>query len=137
MATPTRTPSLPDLTNEPWAVLQPLRPRATPGGRPRKVAMREVLNTRLSRHRTGCPWDLLPHARLPKSTVSEDFAPWRNAGTWQRLTDARRAAVRPPQAPAHAPPQGRQHRPPIGEDDGTGRRTRLGGREATHGPHTP
>jgi putative transposase len=103
MAPPTRKPYLTDLTNEPWAVLPPRRPRAKPGGRPRKVEMRQVSNPSLSRNRTGCPWDLLPHELLPQSPVSEDCSPWRHDGTWQRLTDALRAAVRQQQAPSPAP----------------------------------
>src|SRR5262249_12415350 len=94
MAAPTRKPYLTDLTDEQWAVLQPLLPRAKPGGRPRKVDMREVLNTILYLNRTGCQWDLLPHDLLPKSTVYAYFSQWRNDGTWQRLMDALRAAVR-------------------------------------------
>jgi putative transposase len=103
MAAPTRKPYLTDLADEQWAVLQPLMPRAKPGGRPRKVDMREVLNTLLSLNRTGCQWDLLPHDLLPKSTVYAYFSQWRNDGTWQRLMDALRAAVRQQQAPSHEP----------------------------------
>ncbi len=43
-----------DLTDDPWEVLQPLVPPAKPGGRPRSVDMREVLNTLFSKARTGC-----------------------------------------------------------------------------------
>ena len=103
MAAPTRKPYLTDLTDAQWAVLPPLMPRAKPGGRPRKVDMREVLHTILSLNRTGCQWDLLPHDLLPKSTVYEDFSQWRHDGTWQRLMDALRAAVRQPQAPSPEP----------------------------------
>ena len=103
MAAPTRNPYLTDLTDQPWAVLQPLMPRAKHGGRPRKVEMRDVLNTILYLNRTGCQWDLLPHDPLPKSTVYEYFSQWRNDGTWQRLMDALRAAVRQQQAPSHEP----------------------------------
>jgi transposase len=103
MAAPTRKPYLTDLTDEQWAVLQPLMPRAKPGGRPRKVERREVLNTILYLNRPGCQWDLLPHDLLPKSTVYEYFSQGRNDGTWQRLMDALRAAVRQQQAPSHEP----------------------------------
>src|SRR5215471_13225157 len=103
MAAPTRKPYLTDLTDEQWAVLQPLLPRAKPGGRPRKVDMREVVNTILYLNRTGCQWDLLPHDLLPKSTVYEYFSQWRNDGTWQHMMDALRAAVRQQQAPSHEP----------------------------------
>jgi putative transposase len=83
-----------DLTDEQWAILQPLLPAAKPGGRPRRVDMREVINTILYSLRTGCQWEMLPHDLLPKSTVYDYFAAWRDDGTWQRLVDALRAQVR-------------------------------------------
>jgi putative transposase len=103
MATTTRTPYLTDLTNEPWALLAPLIPPAKPGGRPRAVDMREVMNTLLYLNRTGCQWDMLPHDLLPKSTVYEYFSQWRHDGSWQRMMDALRAAVRVQQAPSQQP----------------------------------
>ena len=103
MAVLTRKSYLTDLTDAQWAVLQPLMPRAKPGGRPRKVDLREVINTILYLNRTGCQWDMLPHDLLPKSTVYEYCSQWRNDGTWQRLMDALRAAVRQQQAPSHEP----------------------------------
>jgi len=83
-----------DLTDEQWAILQPLIPPAKTGGRKREVSMREVVNTLLYLNRAGCQWDMLPHDLLPKSTVYDYFAAWRDDGTWQRLTDALRARVR-------------------------------------------
>ncbi len=69
-------------------------PPAKHGGRPRAVDLREVLNTLFYQNRTGCQWDMLPHDLLPKSTVYDYFARWRDDGTWQTLLDALRAAVR-------------------------------------------
>jgi putative transposase len=43
--------------------------------------MREVVNTRLYLHRNGCQWEMLPHDLLPKSTVYDYFARWRDDGT--------------------------------------------------------
>jgi putative transposase len=83
-----------DLTDEQWAILEPLVPSAKLGGRPREVSMREVINTILYLNRAGCQWDLLPHDLLPKSTVYDYFARWRDDGTWQRMVDALRAQVR-------------------------------------------
>ena len=85
---------LTDLTDAQWAILEPLIPRAKSGGRPREVEMREVLNAMFYVDRSGCQWDLLPHDLLPKRTVSEDFAPWRDDGTWRKLVDALRVPVR-------------------------------------------
>jgi putative transposase len=91
------------LTDDQWAILEPLIPPAKPGGRPRSVDMREVINTMIYLNRTGCPWDLLPHDLLPKSTVYEYFAQWRDDGTWQCLMEALRTQVRQEQAPSQQP----------------------------------
>jgi putative transposase len=61
-----------DLTDEQWAIVEPLIPlakRSPRGGRPWKVHRREVLHTLLYLNRSGCQWDRLPHALLPQSTV--------------------------------------------------------------------
>jgi putative transposase len=89
-----RKPYPTDLTDEQWQVIQPLIPPAKHGGRPREVAMREVVNTLFYQNRSGCQWDMLPHDLLPKSTVYDYFARWRDDGTWQQILDALRAAVR-------------------------------------------
>jgi putative transposase len=83
-----------DLSDEQWQVLQPLLPPAKHGGRPRTVDLREVVNTLFYHNRSGCQWDMLPHDLLPKSTVYDYFAQWRDDGTWQRLLDALRRTVR-------------------------------------------
>ena len=79
-----------DLSDEKWAILEPLipLPRSQHGGRPREVNMREVINTILYLNRTGCRWDMLPHDLLPKSTAYEYFAQWRADGTWETVVDA-------------------------------------------------
>jgi putative transposase len=103
MTAPTRKPYLTDLTEDQWDILQPHIPTSKPGGRPREVDMREVINTILYLNRTGCQWDMLPHDLLPKSTVYEYFATWRRDGTWQHMMDALRAVVRTQQAPSQEP----------------------------------
>ena len=103
MTSQARKPYMTDLTDEQWSILEPLIPVAKPGGRPREVEMREVINTILYLNRTGCQWDLLPHDLLPKSTVYEYFAQWRNDGTWQNMLDSLRADVRLEQAPSQQP----------------------------------
>ena len=86
-----------DLTDEQWAILAPLIPPAKPstrGGRPRTVNMREVLNTLFYLNRSGCQWDMLPHDLLPKSTVYDYFAQWRDDGTWTKMVQALREQTR-------------------------------------------
>jgi putative transposase len=83
-----------DLTDDQWAVLEPLIPPAKHGGAPRKVNMREVINTLFYQNRAGCQWDMLPHDLVPKSTAYDYFLRWRDDGTWQQLVNALRAQVR-------------------------------------------
>jgi putative transposase len=86
-----------DLTDEQWALVEPLIPPAKQGprgGHPRTVDMREVLNTILYLNRSGCQWDMLPHDLLPKSTAYDYFAQWRDDGTWAKMVQALREQTR-------------------------------------------
>jgi putative transposase len=86
-----------DLTDKQWAIVAPLIPPAKQsprGGRPRKVNMRDVLNTLLYLNHSGCQWDMLPHDLLPKSTVYDSFVQWRDDGTWTKLGAALRERMR-------------------------------------------
>src|SRR5215470_14355273 len=86
-----------DLTDEQWAIVEPLipPPKSSPrGGHPRTVDMREVLNTLFYLNRSGCQWDMLPHDLLPKSTVYDYFAQWRDDGTWTTMVQALRERTR-------------------------------------------
>jgi len=89
-----RKPYRSDLTDAQWDLVQPLIPPAKPGGRPRTVDMREVVNALFYQARTGVQWDYLPHDLLPKSTVWDYFVAWQQDGTWQRILDALRGRVR-------------------------------------------
>jgi putative transposase len=93
---PARKPYPSDLTDEQWTILAPLMPVAHTrrGGRPRAVDLREVVNTILYLNRSGCQWEMLPHDLLPKSTVYDYFARWRDDGTWAKLLKAVREQTR-------------------------------------------
>lgn len=83
-----------DLSDQEWAILEPLIPKALPGGRPRTTDIREVINAISYIDRTGCQWRALPHEFPPWSTVWSSFRTWRNDGTWKRMHTALREQVR-------------------------------------------
>jgi putative transposase len=89
-----RKPYPSDLTDAQWEIIVDLLPAAKRTGRPRAVDLRAVINTILYLNRTGCQWDMLPHDLLPKSTVYDSFAHWRDDGTWQRIVAGMRERVR-------------------------------------------
>ena len=89
-----RKPYPSDLTDGQWAILAPLIPPAKPGGRPRAVDMREIINGILYHLRAGGAWRALPHDLPPYQTVYEYFAAWRRDGTWERLHTLLRERVR-------------------------------------------
>ena len=84
-----------DLTDEEWALLEPLIPPAKPGGRPRETDMREAMNAILYILRTGCPWRYLPRDGFPpRSTVHNIFRNFQRDGVWQAIWDRLYADLR-------------------------------------------
>jgi transposase len=83
-----------DLTDAQWALIEPLIPAAQPGGRPRSVDLREVVDAVLYLLRTGCSWRRLPNDLPPWGTVHSYYRRWRLDGTWERIHDALREQVR-------------------------------------------
>src|SRR5271166_2430305 len=63
-----------DLTDEEWARIEPLLPRASKAGRPIEVDLREVLNAIRYMARSGGGWRMLPN----------DFPPWQTVYWWFR-----------------------------------------------------
>jgi putative transposase len=90
----TRTSYPSDLTDEQWMLIEPLIPKPLPGGRPRSVEMRQVVNAILYINRSGNAWRMLPRDFGPWSSVYHYFRSFRDDGTWQRIHDTLRAQVR-------------------------------------------
>ena len=90
-----------DLTDAQWALIRPHLPPEPGGGRPRKTAMRDVVDAILYILRTGCQWRYLPGDFPPKSTVWHYFDAWRRDGTLDRIHDALRRKVRAQEKPNH------------------------------------
>jgi putative transposase len=83
-----------DLADAQWRRIEPLIPPAKPGGRPRTVNMREILNGIWYLLRFGCAWRLMPHNLPPWSTVYDYFRKFRRSGVWQLIHDILRDRVR-------------------------------------------
>jgi putative transposase len=117
----TRSPYPTDLCDDEWEILEPLVPRAKPGGRPRARETREILNAIFYVLRGGCAWRLLPHDfPLPWQTAYHYFRAWRMDGTWEQIHTALRERLRrllgrslPPARRSSTP---RQPRPPRKEE---------------------
>ena len=92
MSTESKYPS--DLTDKQWNRIEPLIPAPKPGGRPRKVDMREIVNAILYLVRAGCAWRMLPHNFPPWGTVHYYYWLYRRTGVWQQIHDALRENVR-------------------------------------------
>ena len=83
-----------DLTDDEWAILEPLLPPPKPGGRPRSANLREVMNAIFDILRGGSPWRFLPKEFPPWKTVYHYFRLWRMDGTWEMLNTRLRKQVR-------------------------------------------
>jgi transposase len=83
-----------DLTDAQWAILAPFIPPAKPGGAPRRVVMREVLNAILYVLHTGCPWYALPHDFPAWQPVYWYFRKFVIEDDWRRINDELRRLVR-------------------------------------------
>jgi transposase len=68
-----------DLTDAQWALIEPLLPEPSTGGRPEKHPRREIVNAILYVVRSGCPWRYLPADLPPWQTVYWYFTAWVRA----------------------------------------------------------
>jgi transposase len=83
-----------NLSDQEWAVLAPLLPPAQPGGRPRSVDLRRMLDGIVYLVRSGCAWRLLPHEFPCYQTIYHYFRHWRLDGARERSHPWLRERVR-------------------------------------------
>ena len=74
-----------DLTDQEWAIVEPLIPPGKRGGGKRRVNLREVVNGVMYILSTGCQWRYLPKDLPPKSTVHDYLGLWNWDGTLDRM----------------------------------------------------
>lgn len=82
-----------DLTDEQWALIEPLIP-VYKWGRPRELDMRAVVNAICYIDKTGCQWEMLPKEYPNHNSVYHHFARWSEEGAWQVINTALREQVR-------------------------------------------
>jgi putative transposase len=110
-----------DLSDAQWEMLKPLIPAAKPGGHPRRLDMREVLNAIFYLLANGIKWRAMPHD-LPKwQSVYTYFRAWAADNTWERLNSVLRTKVRLA--------AGRNAQPSAGSVDSQSVKTASGGEE--------
>jgi transposase len=83
-----------DLSDEEWALLEPLLRSSETRGRPPKWPARRVADAVFYLLRSGCAWRMLPREYPPWQTVYYHFGKWRRDGRLRRAHDRLRAAVR-------------------------------------------
>jgi putative transposase len=119
-----RKPYPSDVTDQQWALVEPLfprPPRRSRPGRPREVDLREVVNALFYHAREGCSWRALPHDFPAWHAVYHYFRQWNADGTWQKILNVLR-----PLARVQA---GRALTPSAAAIDSQSVKTALGGKE--------
>lgn len=82
-----------DLSDEQWALLEPMLPHRKKRGRP-PTGLRQVINAILYIVKGGIQWRLLPANFPPWKTVYHIFRKWTLNHTWGAINDRLRALVR-------------------------------------------
>jgi len=84
------------LTDEQWAILEPLVPATvTQGrGRPAQHSRRAIVDAIVYVIRQGCTWRAVPQGLPHWNTAFWYFRRWQKDGTWNAIEDALRRDVR-------------------------------------------
>jgi len=80
-----------DLSDEQWAVLEPLLPAVSGWGRPPKWTRRRLIDGIRWRVRAGAPWRDVPAGYGCWQTVYGLFRRWQRDGTWARVVSGLQA----------------------------------------------
>src|SRR5262249_26434252 len=80
-----------DLTDEEWALLEPLMPKSRKSAR---VDDHKILNAIFYVLRTGMPWRDLPERYGPYTSAYNRFKQWARSGIWKRFSDRAAASSR-------------------------------------------
>ncbi len=73
------------LTEEQWAMLQPLIEECRPKGKTQHHDLRRTIEAILWRHQNGAKWRAIPSDLGPWSRAAQTFIRWARLGGWERL----------------------------------------------------
>jgi transposase len=82
-----------DLTDQQWALLEPLLPSPAVRGRPRRWPLRGLIDGVRFRVRVGCPWRDVPERYGPWWRVYALFSCWQLLGIWKSIEEQLVAAA--------------------------------------------
>jgi transposase len=91
-----------DLSDQEYALIQPLLPAPKPVGR-KPTDARSILNALFYMIRCGCPWRYLPKDFPPFTTVQNRFYAWRDSGLWEQVVAVLVMAAREEEGKSAAP----------------------------------
>ena len=83
-----------DLTSAQWALLAPMLLPNTGRGRHNRHDLKDIVDAILYINVNGCKWADLPHDFPSFTSVSHHYRKWSKDGTWRRINDTLREAVR-------------------------------------------
>ena len=108
-----------NLTDEEWALVEPVIPPAKRGGNRRHVVVRDVVNGLMYILSTGCQWRAIPWDLPPRSTLYDYFDLWSWDGTLDRIHNSLYALCRQAASREGKPDRG-DHRQPEHQERGSG-----------------
>ncbi len=79
------------LTDEQWAVLEPLVEACRPPAKVPPSNLRRTVGAILWRHENGAKWRAIPEGFGPWWMAAQTFIRWSRLGVWERLLDAAQA----------------------------------------------